>query len=382
MTRKLYDEDSHLTQFTAQVLACLPQKDGYAVILDQTAFFPEGGGQPGDSGTIGEVRVTDTQETSEGILHMTNGPLEAGAQVDGQIDWETRFRRMQLHSGEHIVSGLTHQLYGYDNVGFHMSDTDATLDFSGELTQSDLDRIEETANWSVGQNLPVLTQYPSPAALKTLAYRSKLDLTDQVRIVTIPGIDICACCAPHVKQTGEIGLIKILDWTRHRGGVRLRIACGLTALDDYRIKSRNIAAISALLSAKQEVAAQAVERLSQDVQGLKLSLANAQSRYLTERVRALSDTAGNLCLFESGLDAVGLRELVNAALPKCAGICGAFSGDDKTGYRYVLGSRNVDLRGAAKAINLALRGKGGGTPDMIQGSCRATQEETLQHFAP
>lgn len=379
MTRKLYDENSHLTQFTAQVLACIPQRDGFAVILDQTAFFPEGGGQPADIGAISGVRVTDVQETTAGILHFTPNPLTVGSTVAGKIDWETRFCRMQLHSGEHIVSGLIHRLYGYQNVGFHMSDSDATLDFNGALSSSDLDQIETLANRAVAQNLAITAEYPSPAALADLDYRSKLDLSENVRIVTIPGIDVCACCAPHVERTGEIGLIKILDWTRHRGGVRLRIACGLTALADYRIKSQNIAAISALLSAKQEETAQAVERLCQDVQDLKLSLAEFQDRYLAERVRALPETEGNLCLFETSSDAVGLRKLVNAALPKCGGICGAFGGNDKAGYRYVLGSQRVDLRAAAKAINVALHGKGGGTQEMIQGSCQATRED-IQHY--
>lgn len=371
MTRKLYDQDSHLTQFTATVVSCTPRKGGFAVVLDQTAFFPEGGGQPADVGTLGPARVTDVRETLEDIVHLTDTPLDPGSAVEGTIDWELRFRRMQLHSGEHIISGLTHQLFGYDNVGFHMSDDDATLDFSGELTQEDLDKIETLANQAVAQNLEVTASYPAPALLEALDYRSKLDLTENVRIVTIPGIDTCACCAPHVYRTGEIGLIKILDWTRHRGGVRLRIACGLTALADYRVKSQNAAAISNLLSAKQPEITKAVERVCQEVQTLKEALSAAQARYIALRAEAIRETDGNLCLLEPGLDNVGLRELVNAALPKCGGICGAFAGDEERGYRYVLGSRTVDLRAAAKQINQAIQGKGGGSSEMIQGSCRA-----------
>ena len=236
MTTRLFDADSHLRSFTACVLACTENDGKYEVELDATAFFPEGGGQCGDRGTLGGVNVLDTVERGGTILHICAGPLPAGSEVRGEVDAELRFSNMQTHSGEHIVSGIVHRLFGYDNVGFHL-DGAATLDFSGELTAEDIARVELLANEAVWKNLPVTARYPSPDELAGLEYRSKLDLTENVRIVTIEGVDVCACCAPHVSRTGEIGLIKITDFMRHRGGVRLTMLAGRRAFLDYRAKT-------------------------------------------------------------------------------------------------------------------------------------------------
>ena len=260
MTTKLYEEDSHLREFSARVLDCRKEGDGWAVILDRTAFFPEGGGQEGDRGELENVRVLDTRIRDGEILHLTDGPLEPGSTAVGRLDWDLRFRRMQDHSGEHIVSGLVYQKYGYNNVGFHLGDGEVTLDFSGELTGPQLEEIELLANRAVTANLPVQTWYPDEEELAATEYRSKLDLTENVRLVRIPGIDTCACCAPHVKRTGEIGLIKILDFMRHRGGVRVHILCGMDALADYGARYRVTREISALLSAKQLETPGAVRR--------------------------------------------------------------------------------------------------------------------------
>lgn len=380
MTEKLYDKDSHQADFTARVLSCTPKGKGYQVLLDRTAFFPEGGGQAPDTGLLGGVRVRDVQETAEGIVHTTDGPLTPGETVSGQIDWEVRFARMQNHSGEHIVSGLIHQTYGYQNVGFHMGEDGMILDFDGELNRTQLEKIERLANQAVWRNLPVTAEYPPPEALAALNYRSKLDLTESVRIVTIPGVDVCACCAPHVRQTGEIGIIKILDHMRHRGGTRLRVLCGGAALEDYCGKHWSIAAISASLSAKQGETAQAVERMSEALQSTRKSLGEVQRALIRSKVETLPPTAGNLVLFEEVLNPDGLRELVSAAMEKVEGICAGFTGSEKDGFRYVLGSRTVNLRERAKQINGALHGKGGGAPEMIQGSAQCTRREIRAFF--
>ncbi len=379
MTEKLYYADSHLKTFMARVLSCDRADRGWAVILDRTAFFPEGGGQPADTGFLGGVRVLDVRECGEDILHYTDGPLEIGSPVFGELDWDKRFRRMQNHSGEHLVSGLVYRLYGFSNVGFHMGADCVTVDFDGELDREALDKIETLANIAVGENLPVKAYFPSPSALKRLKYRSKLELAEHVRIVKIKGYDVCACCAPHVSRTGEIGAIKLLEHERHRGGVRISMLCGLDALEDYRKRYASTAEISALLSAKHHEVAAAVRRVLDDLGALKLGLAEARKQLVLAKAALLPETDGNLCLFEPQLDTDSLRELVTLGMERCGGVCAGFTGVE-CDWKYVIGSRHADLRKAAKNINRALNGRGGGRPEMIQGAVSCSKKDIEEYF--
>ena len=269
MTRKLYYTDSHLFDFTARVLSCEEKKGRWDIILDETAFFPEGGGQSADTGTLSGVKVLDVQEKGDVIVHTCDGPLEVDSTADGHVDRELRLCRMQNHSGEHVFSGTAHRLYGCENVGFHMGDGDLTIDFDRELSEEEILRIETESNEAVRENLPIKATFPSKEELGRLEYRSKKELQGDVRIVEIPGVDRCACCAPHVSRTGEIGLIKVLNFERHRGGVRLVLACGMWAIRDYREKQNSVAEISVLLSAKRNEVAGAVQRLLQERDALK-----------------------------------------------------------------------------------------------------------------
>ena len=371
-TEKLYYKDSHCFEFTALVLDCRETARGPALILDRTAFFPEGGGQLADTGSLGAVKVLDVHEKEGEILHYCDGPLMPGERVEGRLDAEQRLVRMQNHSGEHVVSGLAHKLFGCENVGFHMGEDFVTIDFDRELSREQLMEIETLANRAVREDLPVSCTFPEPEVLKSLEYRSKLELTENVRIVEIPGVDRCACCAPHVERTGEIGLIKVLDWERHRGGLRLSLACGMLALRDYRVKQENISAISQALSSKRHETAAAVERLLQEQQKSKERIAALSlelARYMAED---REETEGNICVFDSMLDEVALRELVNLLMEKCRGIAAAFSGDDRRGYRYIMGSRELDMRSLAKELNSLIEGRGGGKARMIQGSASAS----------
>ena len=381
MTEKLYYLDSHMADFEAVVLACEEAKTGFAVELDRTAFFPEGGGQPADTGVLGTVRVLDVHEKGGHILHFTDGPLPVGERVRGELDFEQRWRRMQNHSGEHIVSGLVHREYGYDNVGFHMGADCMTIDFSGELEWDALMEIETMANAVVRENLPVRAWFPEPETLADMSYRSKLELTENVRIVQIGQIDRCACCAPHVSQTGEIGLIKLLDSQRHRGGVRVTLVCGMDALEQVRAQQESVTQISQALSAKRAEVAPAVQRLLREQQEQK-ARCDALSMALVARLAAAeSKTAGNLVLFDSLLDEVAQRELVNLLMEKAGGIAAVFCGDDESGWRYVVGSRHVDLRKAGRAVNAAIGGRGGGRPEMIMGRASFSRAEIEKSLA-
>lgn len=377
MTEKLYYTDSHIHEFSARVLSCEKAKKGFAVILDKTAFFPEGGGQPADTGIIGPAAVRDVQEQNGEIFHYTDQALTPGEEYACALDWEQRLCRMQNHSGEHIVSGITHKLYGFDNVGFHMGAECMTIDFSGELSWEQLTEIETLANQAVQDDLPVKTCFPGPEALSQMEYRSKLELTRDVRIVEIPGTDRCACCAPHVKRTGEIGLIKLLSAERHRGGVRIELVCGMDALRECRLMQENVTAVSGLLSAKRAKSAAAVERVLAEQASLKERVAELSMALARLKAERFGYTEGNICVFDKVLDEVALRELVNLLMEKCGGMAGAFSGSDETGYMYIIGSKNIDLRSHSREINAAINGKGGGTAEMIRGRA-STSAENIQ----
>ena len=371
MTEKLYYEDAFCARFSARVTACREAGDTWLIALDKTAFFPEGGGQASDTGSIGPARITDVQEKDGEIWHRSDRPLPVGEVQDCQLDWEQRFRRMQNHTGEHIVSGLVHSLYGYENVGFHMGAEYMTMDYSGELSREELDRVETLANIAVREDLALHIWFPAEEALSSLVYRSKLELTENVRIVEIPGIDRCACCAPHVARTGQVGVVKILTAERHRGGTRITALCGMDALEDYRRRQDAAAAVSQLLSVPRDKIAPAVERLLQEEARYKERVAALSMETVRLRAAAIPFTKGNLCVFDDLLDEIALRELVNLLTTRCTGLAAAFSGSDAEGWRYIIGSRSLDLRANARAINAAIGGKGGGSREMIQGRATA-----------
>ena len=375
MTEKLYYQDSHLFTFEAAVLDCRKEKKGYSVVLDRTVFFPEGGGQLADTGVLGGVRVLDVHERGGEIRHYTDAPLEIGAHVEGFVDAEQRLRRMQNHSGEHILSGLVHNAYGFDNVGFHMGAECMIIDFSGELTWEQLTELETRANEVVRQNIPLHIWFPDTNELQSLEYRSKLELTENVRIVEIPGVDRCACCAPHVERTGEVGIVKILDSQRHRGGIRVSVVCGLDALEDYRARQESVTEISRALSAKRGEVTRAVQRVLNEQQSMKErcdALSLALIRFMAE---AEPETAGNILVFDATLGEIAQRELVNRLMEKAGGFAAVFCGSNEDGWRYIIGSKRLDLRAMSREINAAIQGRGGGTPQMIQGSARADRAE-------
>lgn len=374
--KRLFDTDSYLKEFQATVVSCEKKsEDTWQVVLDQTAFFPEGGGQTGDTGWLNEVEVIDTREKSGVIYHEVKEALEAGAQVNGNVNFAERFDKMQQHTGEHILSGIVCATYGYNNVGFHLGADLTTLDFDGELSQEQVQRLEIQANETVFANLPVKVKFPTKEDLVNLDYRSKIEIEGQVRIVEIPEVDRCACCAPHVKTTAEVGLIKILSCDRHRGGCRITIVCGMRALKDYQKKQESVGKISAALSAKPDKIAEAVTHLQEQQQKMREQLNQVQTLYLQEKLEKISPEDSVVCIFEESLDSIAMRNFVNGAMERCDGICGAFIGNDVQGYHYILGSKTMDVREISKKLNESFHGKGGGKPQMVQGSLNGSQEE-------
>ena len=374
-TEKLFYHDSHQKTFTAVVKACVEKNGRFEVELDRTAFFPEGGGQYADTGVLDGVRVLDVQEEQERVVHITDGPLVPGQQVEGRIDWDERFMKMQQHTGEHIVSGLVHSRFGYHNVGFHLGSTDCTMDFDGEITKEELGAIENEANRAVWKNLEVQVLYPSREELEDMEYRSKIEIQGQVRIVVIPGYDTCACCAPHVKRTGEIGAIKLTNVQRYKGGVRVTMLCGQRALADYALKQEQSREISALLCARENETADAVQHLWEESAQLKAEIVRLEREVTACWARLIPGDEKTVCIFPGELKSDAMRMLMNQILEKERTLCAVFCGSDKDGYRYVIGSREADMRPLVKEFNGAFDGRGGGRPEMVQGTAHGKQEE-------
>ncbi len=382
-TGRLFDADAQCRSFRAQVLSCDETPEGtFEVVLDRTAFFPEGGGQPGDTGVLDRFAVLDTQERDGIIYHITADAIPPRTEISGRIDWPQRFMRMQNHSGEHLLSGLASTLYACTNVGFHLSREDGlvTVDFDRQLEEAQLRVLERIANQAVYENRSIFADYPSPEELEARSYRSKLALSDGVRLVTISGYDCCACCAPHVSSTGQIGQILILDHLHYKGGTRLVMACGVLAAQKSRQALDSVRRISVQLSAKPEDVAEAAARQSRRLEEQKAQYAALCRAYLEQRAAQLPETEGNLVLFEPLLDRNALRCLVNEGAARCTGICAGFTGSDESGWFYILASTSVDLRAEAKTLNAAMQGRGGGSSAMIQGSAGLSRAALEAYF--
>ena len=378
MTEKLFYEDSHMITFSAVVEACEKVGEYYEAVLDRTAFFPEGGGQFADTGVIDGVKVLDAQEKEGIIYHKMEAPIEVGKQVDGVIDWEERFSKMQQHSGEHIVSGLVHAAYGYDNVGFHMGSDMVTIDFDGMIGPEALQEIETEANRAVWENIPIRCWYPSPEELPNVFYRTKKALPWPVRIVEVPGFDRCACCGVHVAHTGEVGLIKILSLAKFHDGVRLGMLCGKRAYDYLGKIFEENRKVSQVFSAKMPETGNAAVRMNEALSAEKFRAAALEKRlfaFLAEQYRGKGDVAH----LEDGLNPAGVRDLADAIAAVCGGRAAVLSGVDGN-FAVCLIHQGGDVKEFANTMKTALNGRGGGKPGTFQGTLNATKAEIKEFF--
>ncbi len=379
-TEKLFRADPYMKSFKAVVLSCREKNGKFLIELDKTCFYPEGGGQNADNGSLNGIFVGDVHEQEGVILHSCDYPLEIGSEVKGEIDWQRRFSLMQHHTGEHIVSGIVHRLFGLDNVGFHMGSEMVTVDFNGELSAEELERIELEANRAVFANIEVLESYPPAEELAEMSYRSKKALTGEVRIITIPEIDTCACCGTHLARTGEVGLIKLLSPMRYKGGVRIGLLCGERALADYRLKDSQTAEISRLLSVKQNESASAVSRLISRLEETKSALTLAKTALFEQKLESVDFSEPNICLFDEELSADELKRFGGILQRKCMETAALFTGESKN-YRYVIAASAKDARAVSKQLHAALGGKGGGQKELTQGFVPAEREEIERFFS-
>ena len=378
-TEKLYYADPFLKEFTATVLDCQAGKNGYTVTLDRTAFYPEGGGQPADHGTLDGAAVTDVHEKNGVIFHNVDRAVEIGKTVSGSIDWARRFDHMQQHSGEHICSGLICGRYGCDNVGFHMGTDIVTIDFNADIPWEELLEIEGQANRYIQEDHPIDIQFHRGAELDAIDYRSKKPLEGDVRIVAFPGADCCACCGTHVLRSGQVGLVKFLSVQKFREGVRIELLCGQRALDYLSRTWEQAKTIGQHLSVKPVDAAAAVERLEGELSALKMRCAGLEEAVFAG-IAAEQAGKGNVLLFQPPMKPDSVRKLADAVSKACGGLAAVFAGEGSH-YAYALGRANgQDISAAVKALNGALHGRGGGRNGFAQGSVEAAQSAIEAFF--
>ena len=375
---KLYYVNPMMTTFSATVTGCTQTPKGFAVTLSATAFYPEGGGQPCDLGTLGGVRVLDVREKDGSILHLCDAPLAVGAVVDGCIQWERRFDLMQQHTGEHILSGLIHKRFGHHNIGFHLGVTNIQIDFDGPIPPEALAELEWEANRVIWEDRPVVCSFPAESELPGIPYRSKKALDWPVRIVEIPGADICACCGTHLPTAGMVGVIKVLSCIKFHEGVRLEIVCGGRALQHMGAVYEQNRQVSQTFSAKILETGAAAQRANEALAAEKYRTTGLQNRLFEYIVKDYVNQT-DVVHFESGLDGAGVRTLAEKLCGVCDDYCAVFSEKDG-GYSYCLATREGDLRQLCKDMNAALGGRGGGKPQFQQGTVNATKEQIEAWF--
>lgn len=378
-TEALYDRDAFAKDFVGKVISCeevkLKDKTAYKVVLNQTAFFPEQGGQTSDIGTLDAAKVMDVQIEDEVIYHYCTLGFLIGEEVHGVIDWEHRFNNMQQHTGEHIFTGIAHNTYGADNVGFHLSDNTVTLDLNIELSDEQVDYIEKRANEIIAADVAVKAYYPNQELLGAINYRSKKEIAGAVRLVEIEGVDLCACCAPHVKSTGQVGMLKVVSFGKYKGGTRVYILCGLRALADYNRRMKLLEQSYQLLNCKDDELPEKIAGLIEDNKQLKYRISNIKSGMLTNQIETISPDLTDVTIFMDDLDAKTMRDGVNALVEKHEGLCAIFSGNDEDGYNFVIGSRTRDCAAIATGLRELLGAKGGGSKQMAQGNVAATRNQ-------
>lgn len=374
-TIRLFDQDAYVKEFTAKVTSCVSEKGIFKVTLNQTAFYPEGGGQPADTGRLNQIQVSDVQEKDGEIWHTVSAPIEPETTVSGKIDWERRYYYMQNHSGEHIVSGIVNRRFGYHNVGFHMNQEVVTIDFDGMLQEEQLKEIEQEANRAIEENVPVRASYPSRTALENTPYRSKKEIEGQVRLVTVEGYDCCACCGSHVRNTGEIRVIKLLTAQKYKSGVRLTMLSGNAACEDYSRKHEELLQVSRRLSVKPKQTVEAVERLLEDNKMIHQELTAWKRKVYELQAQMIPEGTKKICFADPSLNGADLREFANAAAVRAelVLILGANGS-------YVLRSNHRDVREVCQKFRENFSAKGGGSSEMVQGTLQGETDDIKKYF--
>lgn len=376
MTERLYYQDAFLKTFSAVVQEETSGEDGVRIRLDRTAFYPEGGGQPADTGHLlledgRSVSVTDVQEEDGEIWHTVAEHIGAGAAVTGQLDFERRFDHMQQHSGEHIVSGMICRRFQCSNVGFHLGEDLVTIDFDARIRLEELLSIEAEANRYIWENHAFEEKWTSEEERKSIAYRSKKELEGAVRITSFPGADCCACCGTHVKESAQIGLVKFLSAKNFHEGTRIELLCGKRAYEFLSMNYTENKSVAVMLSAKEEKTAEYVEKLMTENLRIKSEKDTLQDALLKKWADGFQKEE-KILVIEDWMDPLTGRKLADLAADRCS-MAAVFSAG-KDGYTYAVISRGNDIAGFIKEMNQTLEGRGGGRDGFAQGSVKADRE--------
>lgn len=373
---EIFYQDSYLKEYDTKVVRCVEEKGLYKVVLEETIFYPEGGGQSCDLGKIGNANIVQVKREKDEIVHYVDTALESEQNVHLTLDWARRYDHMQNHTGEHILSGIIQKLYGYENVGFHMDEEKIQADYDGVLTAENIEEIESKINEVIHQNIPVVETYPSNEELVNLEYRSKKELTGKVRIISIDGVDICACCGTHVKSTAEVNLIKILSFEKHKTGTRIEMKCGVRAFQDYKMKHDQNTELFQLFSSKPDGVASAVKKQNEEYRALQKQFVDLANVYLNQRVESFKSTDFIVDILDLPITVQSLREYVNALTSKASVVCVLTKKEDR--YFYLLASQNENVSAISKKMNQVFNGKGGGKDHFAQGSIIGKEEDLEQ----
>ncbi|MBQ2061434.1 MAG: alanyl-tRNA editing protein [Oscillospiraceae bacterium] len=378
-TVKLFYENAYQRKFQGVVLSCEERKGRYDVVLDRTAFYPEGGGQPADHGTLGGAKMLDVHEKDGVITHTCDGSLPVGMTVTGEIEWARRFDHMQQHSGEHIVSGMLCAAYHCDNTGFHLGADTVIIDYNADISWEGLMEIERRANKYIWEDHPFRVLWPTAEELRGLPYRSKKELTGQVRIAFFPGADMCACCGTHVASSGQVGLVKFLSCQKFRDGVRLELVCGQRALNYLSRCWEQSVLTGQAMSVKPQDSFAAVERMQRELGETRLRCAQLEEDVFA-RIAEEHRGRGDVLLIRPPMTSDAARKLCDAVSSLCGGRCAVFAGDGAS-YKYAVIYPGHDIRDFIKSLNTALNGRGGGRDGFAQGSAQTTEADIRAFFA-
>lgn len=382
MTQKLYDENSYIKEFEAVVVSCTKHDDYFEIILDKTAFFPTSGGQMGDSGYIEDAIVSETyylDKSETEIIHKTNKAFDVGTNVFCKLDFDKRYTKMQNHTGEHIISGIIHNMFGYENVGFHLSnDSYFTCDYNGYIDPSTLSQIEKEVNLVIYQEKKVKAYYPDD--ISNLNYRSKKPIDGKIRIVSIEDTDMCACCAPHVSNTGEVGILKIIDAIKYKGGIRITCVCGLDAYLDYKRRVDTEKELSILLNSNEKELVSAVKDQFENINKLKSEVSKLKNQLFDSIVLSIPNNEKRHIQFFENYSMDDLRQFSNKVVDKTNGTCLALSETEK-GFLFILISKDLNVLDIKQNMQANLNRKCGGNSSMISGNILSSKDDITLWFS-
>lgn len=374
MTERLYYTDSYLAEFDATVLRIEPHEGRPAAVLDRTAFYPTSGGQPFDTGRLGDAMVLEVVDREDHvILHVIDKPLDPGP-VHGAIDWSRRFEHMQQHSGQHVLSAAFDRIACARTESFHLGSVSSTIDLDRTLTPGDIERAEDEANRIVWEDHPVVIRFANAEEALKLPLRKESARTGELRLIEMTGFDISACGGTHVARTGAIGTVAIASSERFRGGTRVEFLCGTRALRAYRALRDTTAASVRLISVLPADLPAGIERLQLESREAKRQLKDLQTRLAAFEGAALADRAephGSLRVVVGALegwDQNGLKAIASAVAARPAHVAVLFSAPPPSAVVIARASdAPVDCGAVLKKLIERFGGKGGGRPELAQG---------------